>query len=96
MRFTVSIVNRVPSLRLEVERVDWRAPRHRLGRGQAGFQRRHVGSAGLERISGRHQPPQFVEPKRVDRRQAEPAMAAVGRVEASAKEADALAHSGTG
>ena len=60
---------------------DRRAPRHRLGRGQARVERRHVRGAGLERIAGRDQPPHLVEPKRVERGEADPAVAAVGRVE---------------
>src|SRR3546814_8727760 len=52
-------------LGLDSGRADRRTPRHPLGRGEAGGQRRHA-LRGLQRIAGRDEPPQFVEVERVD------------------------------
>src|SRR3546814_2645911 len=63
-------------LGLDSGRADRRTPRHPLGRGEAGGQRRHA-LRGLQRIAGRDEPPQFVEVERVDGVQADRPMPAM-------------------
>ena len=75
--------------RLEIADPDRRAAGHRPRRGHPRGHRRHVLRSSLKRVARRNQPPDFVEPERVERREADPAVPAVGRIERSAEESDA-------
>ncbi len=75
-------------LKLDSGGHDPRAAGLRFGGFQPGSQISHI-IPGLQRIAGRHQPPAFVQPKRVDRKARDPAMAAMSGVKAASKKADA-------
>ena len=62
------------------------SPRLILRRCQPRGQRRHIGF-GLKRIARRHQPPEFVQPQRLNRKQAYIAVPIMCGVERSAEEA---------
>lgn len=61
-------------------------PRHFPGRFQPRLQRRHIPGALFQRVAGRNQPPDLVQPECIEREQADPSMSAMGRVERTAKE----------
>ena len=66
------------------------APRAaRSAEAKPGLERRHVGRALLERVAGRDQPPDLVEPERAHRGKADMPVPAMRRVERPAEETDA-------
>lgn len=67
-----------------------RAPRHFPGRFQSRLQRRHILGAVFQWVAGRNQPPDLVQPQRIEREQADPPMSAMGRVERTAEKACCL------
>jgi len=80
-------------LAFEVRHADRCPLRYFLRGDEARLERSHV-RALLERVAGRHQPPQFVEAERLDRRQAELAVPLVRGVERSAEKSDARHYRG--
>src|SRR5436305_14479460 len=73
----------------EVADADPRATGHPFGRGKPRSERRHVRRAFLQRITGRDQPPDFIETKSLNRRKADVPVPGVGRVEGAAEKPDA-------
>lgn len=62
--------------------------RHAQGRSEPRRKRSHA-RPGLQGIAGRDQPPDRIEPKRVARKQADPPMPAMGRIEAATQQPNA-------
>ena len=83
-------VERVAGMQFPLDRTrpDRRTPRHLIRRGEPRGKGGHVAGPVLQRVSGRHQPPDFVEVERADRVQRDAAVAAMGGIERPAEQAD--------
>lgn len=78
-----------PFALLEIADPDARVSRHPGGGREPAFERRHILGAFLQGIARGDQPPHLVEPESLRRREADPPVRPVRRVERAAEEADA-------